>query len=151
MTGSGSHRIAWMCACLAFGPVYLLAATLASVVEIIPNPILISWQEAIQLPLLFIPALLFGFFAAAIPFAFLILILSAFARSWRPLRAPFAWTVVGGAAPALLLFLAGVQDFSSRAALVVAGMVSLRFARSYLAWPDDDDAFAVLGSQARTL
>ncbi|HEY7809523.1 MAG TPA: hypothetical protein VIA98_03985 [Allosphingosinicella sp.] len=151
MTGSGSHRIAWMCACLAFGPVYLVAGALAAVVEMIPNPIVIPWQEAIQLSLLFIPALLFGFFAAAIPFAFLILILSAFARSWHPLRAPFAWAAVGGAAAALLLFLAGVQHFSSCVGLIVAAMVSMRLARSYLAWPDDDDAFAVLGSHARTL
>jgi hypothetical protein len=151
MAGSGSRRIAWVCACLASGPLYMIAATLASAVKAIPQPIVFEWQAVFQYTLLLIPAVLFGFFVAAIPLALLILLLSSLAGSFPPLRAPLAWTFAGGGAAGLLLFGLGEYEFSARFALVATGMASLRLARAYLDWPSDFHQAAMLGREARTL
>ena len=150
MTGSGSHRIAWACACLASGPIYLTARIFASGVEAIPQPIVIHWQDVFQFTLLLIPAVLGGFFVAAVPLGFAIMILSSFASDRRLLRAPFAWTLAGAGAGAGIFLLFGILDFSTRCALVATGAGALRLARCYLDWPGDRER-PMLGSPARCL
>ena len=151
MSTHGSHRIAWMCACLASGPIYHVANTLASAVDRIPQPIVIGWRDTLQFILMLIPATLFGFFVAAMPLGVAVLLLSRLARSWLLFRAPLAWAAAGGMAAVLLLLQTGTEEFSDCFALLATGMISLRLARAYLGWPEVGDRAAVLGSKARSL
>lgn len=90
----------------AAGPMFVTCAMAADVYLRLPAPVAVDLGAALGLPLLWIPAALFGWLIALAPNMLGALCMETLARAFPPARAPEAWALVGGAAagtPAWLL------------------------------------------------
>jgi hypothetical protein len=134
MSGTGSHRIALICAALASGPIYLCANAAAALIDATPDPIVVTAADVVRFFLLLIPGIIGGFFIALIPLGLTILFLSALARRLEQAQAPLFWSVAGAAGGGLLAWMTETGEFGTAFALIVSGAASLRLARAYLAW-----------------
>jgi hypothetical protein len=141
MTGSGSHRIALVCASLASGPLYMIAYAAGSMVHSVPQPIIVSAQDLVTFLLLLGPATVAGFFVAIVPLGFAIVILSALASSWGAAQRPLFWAAAGAASAMLIAWAAEWYDPSSSFAFVCTASASLRVAHAYLTWPPPQSLF----------
>jgi hypothetical protein len=142
MTGSGSHRIALMCASLTSGPIFMIAYAAGAMVYSVPQPIIISAHDIVTFLLLLLPATVAGFFAAIMPLGFAILILSALASSWSTARRSLFWTAAGAAGGAFIVWATEwYDDPTGSFAFVCTASASLRVARAYLAWPPPEPLF----------
>jgi hypothetical protein len=141
MTGTGSHRIALMCASLASGPLYLLGYAAGSMVYSVPQPIIVRPQDVVNFLLLLVPGTIAGFFVAIVPLVFAILILSGMASSSGVARRPLVWAAAGGTGGALIGWAAGWDDPVRSFAFIFSASASLRIARAYLAWPPPEPLF----------
>jgi hypothetical protein len=141
MAGTGSHRIALMCASLASGPFYLVACVAGSMIQSVSQLIIISAQDLVNyLPLLVLVTAA-GFFLSVVPLGLAILILSGMASSSVVPRRPVFWAGAGAGAGALIVWAAGWDGSSGSFAFVCSASASLRLARSYLAWPPPEPLF----------
>jgi hypothetical protein len=136
MTGTGSHRIAWACAALASGPIFLVAYGAVCFVTAIPQPVVIAPGDVAHVLNLLLPVLLGGFIATMVPLFLAIFTLSALAASWRPLRLPLVWTLAGGAIAASIVLPFLADHVPVAVAAIATGMATMRLARACLSWPD---------------
>ena len=143
MTGSGSHRIALMVASLVSGPVYIAAYAAGSVIDSLPQPIVIDSPDVVRFAISLITGLIGGFFISVVPLGFIILMLSLFASIYRFARGPIVWTLTGGAAAGLIAWGEDADEFGYVFALIAAGMASLRIAHMYLDWPSEPQPLLV--------
>jgi hypothetical protein len=149
MIGTGSHRIGLACASLASGPIYLAACAVGSLVDRIPQPIVIAPADVIAFFVGLLPAMLGGFFVTVIPLAFAILVLSALASVSQALRPPAVWTAVGAAAGVLIVGTADEAQFGWSLAVICTAAGSLRLARAFLSWPPPEPLLRSPGGLVR--
>ena len=118
------------------GPVFVIATALASLYLQLPRPLVITTEGVLQLLLICLPAVAFGFFLAIGPNLVGTALMTLVSARVELARTPFMWIVAGSASGALIAFLFGALSGSPAVAfgLIVTSATCARTCRRPGCW-----------------